>query len=433
MSIVSGVAAFVVAIFLIVLLHELGHLLAAKWARMPASVFSIGFGPRLWGFRWGGTEYRLSAIPLGGYVRIDPMEETVEGPHGPTTRFDTYPLLQRSVVVGAGVAMNLVLALGLYFVAPLLWGEQKTEPLHIARVDAQRLPAGATGWSALPPDAAVVGLDEERTATVQDLFLSIAGSRAGPARVHLADGRSFPVEVPSGDEAKLALVKALVPADAPVVGTVVPGTPAARAGFAPWDRIVAVDGRPLHSWQSWRAAVAASPHRALRVTVRRGAVEHELVVVPSRAADGGGVAGLGPGVERAAVGPVGAARVALRHFGSTLDLLGESWRILLSGRLSVRQVSGPVTVVETSVRVFRSGWEPFLAFVAFLSMNIAVVNFLPIPALDGGYFAMLGLEAVRRRPLPHRVQAYLGRVGMIWLCLLMAGTLVNDLMRLAGL
>jgi regulator of sigma E protease len=88
--------------------------------------------------------------------------------------------------------------------------------------------------------------------------------------------------------------------------------------------------------------------------------------------------------------------------------------------------------VETTVRVFRTGWEPFLAFVAFLSINIAAVNFLPIPALDGGYFALLGLEAVRRRPLPHAVQAYLGRVGMLWLCMIMAGTLINDLLRLAG-
>src|SRR6185503_2245504 len=92
MSMVSGLAAFAAAILLIVLVHELGHLLAAKWAGMPASVFSIGFGPKIWGFRIGETEYRLSAIPIGGYVRIDPMEERIEGPHGPISRFDSYPL-----------------------------------------------------------------------------------------------------------------------------------------------------------------------------------------------------------------------------------------------------------------------------------------------------------------------------------------------------
>src|SRR5688572_2319234 len=103
MSFVYGLAAFAAAILLIVLVHELGHLVAAKWARMPASVFSIGFGPRICGFKWGETEYRLSAIPLGGYVRIDPMEQTVTGPHGPMSRFDTYPLHQRALVISAGV------------------------------------------------------------------------------------------------------------------------------------------------------------------------------------------------------------------------------------------------------------------------------------------------------------------------------------------
>jgi regulator of sigma E protease len=98
----------------------------------------------------------------------------------------------------------------------------------------------------------------------------------------------------------------------------------------------------------------------------------------------------------------------------------------------VRQVSGPITVVETSVHVFRTGWEPFLAFIAFLAINIAFVNMLPVPALDGGFLALLGLEAVRGRPLTAPVQAYLGRVGLIWLCLVMAGTLLNDLLRLAA-
>ena len=433
MSLVSGLAAFVAAIFVIVLLHGLGHLLAAKWARMPASVFSIGFGPRLWGFTWGETEYRLSAFPLGGYVRIDPMEETVEGPHGRTTRFDTYPLLQRTVVVSAGVAMNILLALGLYLAMPLIWGAEKEEPLRVASVEAASLPAEATGWASLPADASVVGVNGEKVATIQDLYLAIAGSRPGTARVTLDDGRGFEVVVPSRDEDKLALVKSLVPATAPVVGTVVAGSPAERAGFEVWDRIVAVNGAPVRSWESWRALVVSSPEQALSVTVRRPNGDHTLDLVPLRSEDGKGAAGLGAGVERTPVTLAGAAHWAGHRFGATIDLLRESWKILFTGRLSVRQVSGPVTVVETTVRVFRSGWEPFLAFVAFLSMNIAVVNFLPIPALDGGYFALLGLEAIRRRPLPHRVQAYLGRVGMIWLCLVMAGTVMNDLLRLAGL
>jgi regulator of sigma E protease len=432
MSLVYGLAAFAAAILVIVLVHELGHLLAAKWARMPASVFSIGFGPRIWGFRWGETEYRLSAIPIGGYVRIDPMEERVEGPHGPMSRFDSYPLYQRAVVISAGVIMNLLLAIGLYLAIPLIWGAEKEEPLRVATVDAQGLPGGTERWTELPTDASVAHVNGERITTIQDLYLAVAGSRPGVARVALDDGRTLDLPIPEGDEAKLALAKSLIPASAPVVGTVVPGTPADRAGFLTWDRIVAVNGQPVHSWETWRAVIQANPERLLHVTVKRADGEHQLDLVPVRSPEGTGAAGLGRGVERTPVGLAGAGVFARRRFASTLDLIKDSWRILFTGRLSVRQVSGPVTVVETTVRVFRTGWEPFLAFVAFLSVNIAAVNFLPIPALDGGYFALLGLEAVRRRPLPHRVQAYLGRVGILWLAMIMAGTLINDLLRLAG-
>lgn len=432
MALVSGLAAFAAAILVIVLVHELGHLLAAKWAGMPASVFSIGFGPKLWGFQWGETEYRLSAVPLGGYVRIDPMEETIAGPHGPMSRFDTYPLHRRAIVISAGVVMNLALALGLYVAIPLLWGAEKEEPLRVATVDARTLPAGTERWAELPADAPVAHVNGGAVHNMQDLYLAVAGSKPGVAHVTLADGRYLDLPIPEGDNAKLALAKSLIPADPPVVGTVVPGTPAARAGFQPWDRIVAVDGQPVRSWQSWRSLVRDNPGRALDVTVRRADGQHHLSLAPVRTPAGEGAVGLGRGVERMPVGLAGAGASAGRRFSSTVDLIEESWRILFTGRLSARQVSGPVTVVETTVRVFRTGWEPFLAFVAFLSINIAAVNFLPIPALDGGYFALLGLEAVRRRPLPHKVQAYLGRVGMLWLCMIMAGTLINDLLRLAG-
>ena len=432
MALVSGLAAFAAAILVIVLVHELGHLLAAKWAGMPASVFSIGFGPKVWGFQWGETEYRLSAVPLGGYVRIDPMEESVAGPHGPMSRFDTYPLHQRAIVIAAGVVMNLVLALGLYLAIPLVWGAEKPEPLRVATVDAAGLPKGAERWAELPADAAVTSVNGGDVHSMQDLYLAVAGSRPGFAQVALADGRTLVLPIPEGDNAKLALAKSLIPADAPVVGTVVAGTPADRAGFRPWDRIVAVDGRKVESWQSWRALVRDHPGRTLDVTVRRADGDHHLSLAPIVTPEGEGAVGLGRGVERSPVGLAGAGAAAGRRFAGTVDLIKESWRILFTGRLAARQVSGPVTVVETTVHVFKTGWEPFLAFVAFLSINIAAVNFLPIPALDGGYFALLGLEAVRRRPLPHKVQAYLGRVGMLWLCMIMAGTLINDLLRLAG-
>ena len=431
MPVAAGVLAFLGAIFVIVLLHELGHLVAAKRAGMEASVFSIGFGPRVWGRTWRGTEYRLSAVPLGGYVRIDAMEQTVNGPHGTTSRFDTYPLGARLVVIVAGVVMNLLLAFGLYLAIPLVWGVPVEEPLRLAGIAAGALPEGAEGWRDVPADARVVALGERRVESARGFFMAVVGSRPGVTELRLGDGRSFPVTIPAGDDPKLALVAALVPGQAPVVGDVEAGSPARAAGLRPGDRLTGVDGRPVTTWQGWRRAVAAAGAGpvALEVT-RRG--EARTLVLQAPAGGDPRALGLVRGVTRVRPDPAEAVAYAGRSFVGTVDLIRESWAILLTGRLSPRQLSGPVTIVDATVRIFRSGWEPFLLFVAFLSVNIALVNALPIPALDGGYLAMLGLEALRRRPLPQPVQAYLGRVGMIWLALVMAGTLVNDVLRLAG-
>ncbi len=431
----TGALALAGALFVIVLLHELGHFVAARWSGMSASVFSVGFGKRLWGFRWRGTDFRISAIPLGGYVRVDSMEETVHGPRGPLTRFDTYSWGRRAGVIVAGVLMNLILALGIYLAIPLIWGASEAEEARIAYVDAERLPERARGWEALPRDALVVRLGGREVGSVRELSLAVAGSLPGPVAAELEDGATLTVTIPEGDEAKLGLIGALVPASQPLVGEVLADSPGERAGLRPGDRIVAVDGAPVRSWQSWIRVVRERPGRALGTTVIRDGVRIEMEVVPSAVERDGvtvGAVGLGRGALRSRVGLAEASAQAVSTFGRTLATVEESWMILLRGRLSARQVAGPVTIVSESVRIYRSGWETFLGFVAFLSINLALVNFLPIPGLDGGYFAMLSMEAVRRKPIPAPVQGYLARAGVIWLVLLMGASVVNDLLRLVG-
>jgi regulator of sigma E protease len=433
---IAGVFAFFAALFVIVLVHELGHLLAAKWAGMPASVFSVGFGRRLWGFTWRGTEYRLSMIPLGGYVRIDAMEQTVDGAHGPTTRFDTYPWHKRAVVISAGVAMNFLLALAIYLAMPSVWGVAPRAEARVSEVRSERPSEVIDAWGRLPKDARVVSFAGRPVRDMQDLLLGVVGAPAGVHAAVLEDGSRMHLPVPADEDTKMALIAALRPSHDAVVGTVVPGTPADAAGFRPLDRIVSAAGAPIASWEAWQRLVVSSPATPFHVTVVRGGetVDLKLVPVAQMGPDGRrvGAAGLGRGVVRERVGARESFQHAVGSFGRTVEIVKESWMILLRGRISVRQVSGPITVVETTVRVFKNGFEPFLAFVAFLSVNIAVVNLLPIPALDGGYLTLLGIEIVRRRPLTAPVQAYLGRVGLIWLCLVMAGTVVNDLMRLAA-
>jgi regulator of sigma E protease len=338
-------------------------------------------------------------------------------------------------VISAGVMMNLVLALAIYLAMPVLWGVAPRAQARVAEVAPTEPLEAAEAWSRLPGEISVVSFADRPVRDMQDLLLALVGAAPGNHIAVLEDGTRVSLPVPADEDAKMALAAALKPAHEAVVGTVVPGTPAEAAGFQERDRIVSVAGEPVHSWESWQKTVAASPEVALPVVVMRGGEQSHLTLTPLLKQDATGAsvgaAGLGRGVLRDRVGPGMSLRYAAESFGRTVEIIKESWTILFKGRISVRQVSGPITVVETTVRVFRTGWEPFLAFVAFLSVNIAFVNLMPVPALDGGFLALLGLEAVRRRPLTAPVQAYLGRVGLIWLCLVMAGTVLNDVIRLA--
>jgi regulator of sigma E protease len=320
---------------------------------------------------------------------------------------------------------------------PSLWGVTPRLEARVSEVRSEKPSDFIEAWTNLPADARVVSFAGRPVRDMQDLLLGVVGAAPGLQDAVLEDGSTFELPIPPDEETKMALVAALRPSHAAVVGTVVPGTPAEAAGFRPRDVIVTAAGVPVLSWESWQRRVAASPGESIPVTVLRGGETVEMTLVPrvQRGPDGEqvGAAGLGRGVLREHVGAGRSFQHAVGSFGRTVEIVKESWMILLRGRISVRQVSGPITVVETTVRVFRNGWEPFLAFVAFLSVNIAVVNLLPIPALDGGYLTLLGIEVLRRRPLTAPVQAYLGRVGLIWLCLVMAGTVVNDLLRLAAM
>lgn len=346
----TGILALLGAIYTIVLVHEAGHWIAARRAGMPVSVFSIGFGPRLAGFRWRETDVCLSLVPLGGYVRIDPMEERAEGSQENGTRFDLWPWHQRVGVIAAGVVMNLVLAAVIYLILPLGAGIRPAPPLHIAEVHADRLPAGTGAWAGNVAGSRVMAVDGATMATWSELVLAVVGTADGSIELELEGGVRRSLPVPVDENARMSLLGALE--------------------------------RPVAN---------------------------------------------GP---RTRVGPAEAVRRAAAELRAAGTLIAESWSMLAEGRLSVRQLSGPFGIAEAGARIFQGGWDPFLRFVAFLSLNVAVMNLLPIPGLDGGHLAFIVVEAARRRPLSAPVQAYLGRVGLIWLSLVMMGTVVNDILRM---
>lgn len=369
---------------LVIFVHELGHFLAAKWAGVYAPRFSLGWGKPLWSFRRGETEYALSALPIGGYVRMASKEDetasVLEGgsegdiaaaarskhwdehsmiPHGPLPIpadrwFESKSLPKRLVILLAGVFMNVVLALV--------------------------VSTGVFAWY----------------------------------------GRGY------------------LPA---VVDTVVTDKPAARAGLLKGDSIVAIDGRAITRWDEVLELVSDAPGRELALEVARGGVAVVLRVTPEAEDVATPPTGELRTVGRIGVGArttptrerIGVGEATIAGWDATWNMAGSVLTVLgglMRGSVSVSQLGGPVEIARSSVAAAESGVENMWALIAFLSINLAVLNLLPIPLLDGGQILLQLVESAWRRPLPPMLKEWYARIGLVAILLLFVTVTFNDLKRL---
>ncbi|MDQ8145002.1 MAG: RIP metalloprotease RseP [Gemmatimonadota bacterium] len=368
---------------LVVFVHELGHFLAAKWAGVYAPRFSLGWGAPLWSVRRGETEYALSWLPIGGYVRMASKEDetaaVLEGgaespeaersrhwddrsmiPHGPLSIpadrwFESKSLVRRLVILLAGVTMNVLLAVAVSVGVVATYGQP------------------------------------------------------------------------------------LVP---PVVDSVVAGKPAAAAGVRAGDRVIAIDGTTVTRWEEVVSVISEAAGRAVTLRVLRGADTVPLVVTPaveSVTGPDGATARVGrigvavrQGVERAPVDAATAVRLGWTATwgmaGSVVQVLGR----LVTGDVSVNQLGGPLEIARSSVAAAQSGAEALWSLIAFLSINLAVLNLLPIPLLDGGQILLQIAETAYRRPLPLVVKEWYARIGLAAIGTLFLFVTFNDLKRILG-
>ncbi len=347
-----------VAIFLLgvlIFVHELGHFIVAKAFGVGVERFSIGFGPKLWSVEKGGTEYALSSVPLGGYVKLvgeDPEEEVPEEKRG--TSFYEKPLSVRVAVVGAGPLFNILFALvvmtGLY-----LWG---------------------------------------------------------------------------------------IPVLEPVVGQVMAGSRAQEAGLMSGDRVVLIEGRHVDSWESMARLIQKSPGKPLRLVVDRQGKRVVLTIVPkpqkARTIFG----------EKRVVGRIGivAAGTYRIERSNPAKALLRGWEYtyrmvyltivgiikILQRVVPVKSVGGPILIVQMVSQQVKSGIVSLFTFMAFISINLGVINLFPIPILDGGHLLFFGIEAVRRKPLSTRAKETAQQVGLIIIIAIMAMAFYNDITRLLG-
>jgi regulator of sigma E protease len=421
----------------LILVHELGHLVAAKWAGMPVTSFSVGFGPPLFRFRIGETKYQLALIPLGGFVRIMGMQGTEEDRRLWPNGFAFQRVHRRMIVVVAGVAANAALALTIYAILGSTGSATPPTPARVSAVFEDELPADATGWELMPSDVDVIRVADRDVSDWGEFAMAILAVDDGPQSLVFADGESLQVFIPEVEGDRIRILASLLPPLPPVLGTVQPGSPAQRAGLVIGDRIVAVEGTPTPTFYEWLGAMPLAPTTPVSLRIMRNGSGMDIQVPqPDHefAAEGSfGWLGAHLGTEFLDGDLGGAFAYSAGEVGRHTRMITESGKLLVTGAVGLREVSGPVEIARMSERAYRMNWPQFFAFVAFLSLNLAILNFLPIPVLDGGHFLLLTVEGLIRRPLHPVLVRYTNLAGATVVVFFMSFAFLNDVLKLLGL
>jgi regulator of sigma E protease len=467
----TTILATIIVLGVLIFVHELGHFMTAKLVDIEVPRFSIGFGPKVIGFRRGETEYVISALPLGGYVKMAGMEEMEQIEGGPLTvddvtgddrtieelevagertrrprDFESKSLPARALVISAGVIMNFLFAIVAFSVIAGVWGVPADPGTELGGVAEERLPEGAAPLTAIEPGWVVTHVNETPVTTWREMQLALTRARPGEAVIGFENAPPITFTLPGADEERGMLMAAFEPAlpAEPVLSEVVSGGPADEAGLRPRDRILEAGGRPVATWQEFVTVIERSPGLPVPLVVLRGGERVELTVTPhDRVLDSGIRVGrievavpyttIESLLPRQRPGPV---RAVARGAGQTWDITVLTVDFLagmVTGRHSARNVGGPIMIGQMSGRFARAGFEAFLGFMAILSVNLAILNLLPIPVLDGGHLVFLGIEAVRGRALSFQQRMRLTQVGFVLIVLLMAWALGNDVLRTIGL
>ncbi|HEX8335572.1 MAG TPA: RIP metalloprotease RseP [Pyrinomonadaceae bacterium] len=441
-----GYLAFVFILGSAVILHEFGHFIVAKLLGIRVETFSVGFGKRLWGRKWGTTDYRLSLIPLGGYVKLGGDDSNAGIEDGgaeeiPTKeRFDLRPRYQKFLVGVAGPVMNILTALAIPFIAAMAVGV----PAAISPVVSQVEQGGAAESAGLRPGDRIVSFDNEENPTWRwmNVVATVKRTQSIPFVVE-RDGQRVPLSIrptvftEDGHEMGDLDFRPDLGVIPIFVNKVMDDSPAAKAGIQPGDRFVAVDGQPARNAGEVSAYIGKTPGQ-IRVTVERGGQRVELTT-PAERIDGKrlGVEFRGqPDAPLERVGVGEAASIAVSTNVEILRLTGMALGQVFTGNLAIGEaVGGPIAIAEASYKAATNyGWDGVFNMLGFLSLNLGIFNLLPIPVLDGGMLFMLLVEgalAIFGMKISLRVRERIQQVGFVFLLLLMGFVIINDVTKFA--
>jgi regulator of sigma E protease len=451
MTLLHTLVAFVVALGVLIVVHEYGHYLVARLCNVKVLRFSVGFGRPLATWRTGPdrTEWVVAAIPFGGYVKMLDEREAPVPPAEQARAFNRQSVGKRLLIVVAGPVFNFIFAIAVYSGLYMV-GLPEARPV-VAEPPAASL-ALAAGFHG---GDTIRAIDGQPVATWQDLRWRVLQAALQRQRisVEVIDGRDrisvltldlsgFPSDEVESDMMERLGLRLFRPALPPVLGQVVAGSAAERAGLAAGDRVTHADGRPIATWEDLVQAVRQRPERQLQLTVERGAAVLNVPVTPEAVSAGGARIGrIGAAPE---VSADHAARIFIqvRHgpLDSVAKAIARTWDIsafslrmlgkMLLGEVSWKHLSGPVTIADFAGQSAQLGWIPYLTFLALISISLGVLNLLPIPPLDGGLLLYYAIELLKGSPASERAMELGQRVGIALLLVLMAFAFFNDLNRL---
>lgn len=418
---------FLIVIGVLVFVHELGHFIMAKQAGVRVEKFSLGMGPKLFGFKKGDTEYVLSALPLGGYVKMA-GENPDEEPTGSPDEFQSKTVWQRAKIAATGPLTNIVLA---FIIMPLVFmvGTYSEGPAKVGYVE-KGSPAERAGFTAGDVIEQINGRsisDWTKALTLiavnPDTDVMVIIERQGATKT-LTLRPEMATELMIG-------TSGLVPDMPAEIGKLKPGFPAEQAGVMVNDKILSVDGKTIYHWNQFSTLVRDSKGSKLTLTLERNGKRMEKIVAPKE--DGG----------RQVIGVEPVMRMIFKKYGffeslqlgfdktiESIDLTFITLKKLITFDLSIKTLGGPVMIAQMSGQAATAGLSAFLSLLAMISISLGLLNLLPIPVLDGGMILFLVIEAIRKKPLSRKVMEVSQSIGAGLLITLIAVVSYNDIVRM---
>jgi len=431
---VTTILAFLFVLGVLIFVHELGHFLAARRLGIRVITFSLGFGPKILKFRRGDTEYCVSIVPLGGYVKM--AGENPDDPRsGSPDEFLSRTKWERFQVLIMGPVMNLVLAV-VVMAFVLAQGAEVRAFLDRPPVVGMVQPGSPAEKVGIMAGDRLLTVGNDQVDTWEDLYVrvGIRPNRDVPVRLE-RNGETMTVTVHTGARGKYEEGSiGVLPDVYPLIKGVNAGEPADKAGVKSGDVVMALNGQRMILKEALGDAIAANTGKEIDLLVRRNGEERHIRVVPEKRGDKGmiGVT-LGDETKVFKPGPIDAVKLSVQRNWESSGLIFRTLGGLFTGETSVRQLQGPVGIAQLSGEAARTDFLSVLSLMAVLSLNLGLINLMPVPVLDGGHITIMALEGLARRDFSMQVKEKMLLAGFVVLMMLMVTVIYNDLTRISWL